>query len=37
MRRILAVTVIAAFLAGCQTTARPTVPASMLTCQDAPT
>lgn len=37
MRRVLALAAIAAFVAGCQTTARPTVPPSMLACSDAPT
>ena len=37
MTRILAIAATAAFLAGCQTTAWPTVPLSMLACQDAPT
>ncbi|MCG5246864.1 hypothetical protein LPC10_17745 [Methylorubrum sp. B1-46] len=37
MNRILASAAIAACLAGCQTTARPTVQASMLACQEAPT
>lgn len=37
MCRILAIAAIAACLAGCQTTTRPTVPASMLTCSDVPT
>lgn len=37
MIRLLAATALAACLAGCETTGRPTVPASLLTCSDAPT
>ncbi|TXN04865.1 hypothetical protein FV242_05795 [Methylobacterium sp. WL64] len=37
MIRLLAAAALAACLAGCETAGQPTVPASLLTCSDAPT